>query len=151
MSDNKFKVGDTVRRTSQGFRGVTQGGVYEVTSVDRWYIYFLGDSGLKVTAIGDYFELVTTDNNRNNLEATAMNTSKFTETVTTTKTTIKEVIDGSLSNGALVSTAYYPEAGVIYLVVGAKHSSEYKAQFDKSALQELINDLQAVHDVMECN
>ena len=150
MSDNKFKVGDTVRRTSQGFRGVTQGGVYEVTSVDRWYIYFLGDSGLKVTAIGDYFELVTTDNNRNSLEATAMTASKFTETVTTTKTTIKKVIDGSLSKGAYISIDPN-ELTSIKLVVGAQYCNQCASLFDKPSLQELINELQAVHDAMENN
>jgi hypothetical protein len=147
MSDNQFKVGDMVRRTSQGSRGVTQGGVYEVTSVDTRYIYFLGETGLQHIAIGDYFELVTTDSNSK--DTTAMTTSKFTETVTTTKTTVKEVTNGSLSNDACMSVARASRKGKVLVVVGARYEDRYCATFSKKPLQELINELQAVHDAME--
>jgi hypothetical protein len=141
-----FKVGDTVRRTVKSLWPEQYGEVgveYEVRHVTKHGSIEVveGSRGADSKA----FDLVVTDNNSK--DTTAMTTSKFTET--TTKTTIKGVIDGSLSNGALVSIASYPEAGVIYLVVGAKHSSEYKSQFDKLSLQELINELQSVHDVME--
>tara|TARA_R110000823_G_scaffold47153_1_gene120510 strand:+ start:59 stop:511 length:453 start_codon:yes stop_codon:yes gene_type:complete len=146
---NKFKVGDIVRRTVKSSRPEHYGrmGVdYEVLGLTATGIVVTTAAG---AADPDSFELVTTDNN--NLETTAMTTSKFTETVTTTKTTIKEVVDGCLSNHALMSVTPSPEAGVISLVVGASHSDEYKSLFDKSALQELINELQAVHDAMENN
>mgnify|MGYP003654261876 CR=1 FL=1 len=150
MSNHKFKVGDIVRRTVKSYRpehyGI-EGVEYEVLELSylQSIIVIKGSSG----ANPDCFELVTTDNNSK--DTTAMTASKFTETVTTTKTTIKKVIDASLSNGALVSINSYPEADFISLVVGASHSDEYKSLFDKPSLQELINELQAVHDVMENN
>ena len=148
-NNNKFKVGDTVTRTSLsgwpsqfGEMGVE----YEVLELKSTgcIVVIKGCSG----ADPDLFKLVTTSHNSK--DTTAMTTSRFTETVTTTKTTIKEVINGSLSNAAYMSVNPTSFKGVT-VVVGATYEDRYCASFDKSSLQELINELQAVHDAMECN
>jgi hypothetical protein len=147
MSVNKFKVGDTVVRTNKSYwpeqYGI-EGVQYEVLELSHsgGIVVFQGGFG----ADPKRFDLVTTDNN-NSKDTTTMTTSKFTETVTTTKTTIKGVIDGSLSNGAYISID--PIGHTINLVVGAKYCNQCASLFDKPSLQELINELQAVHDVME--
>ena len=144
MSDNKFKVGDIVTRTIKSLWPEQYGEVdveYEVLGLrGSCIVVVAGGSG----ADSEYFDLVTTDNNRNNLETTAMTASKFTET----KTTIKRVIDASLGNDAYISidTDDLPS---INLVVGAQYCNQCASLFDKLSLQELINELQAVHDVME--
>tara|TARA_R110000782_G_scaffold109414_1_gene198389 strand:- start:3 stop:458 length:456 start_codon:yes stop_codon:yes gene_type:complete len=147
---HKFKLGDIVTRTSKsvwperfGYEGIE----YEVLELvsNGCIVVIEGCAG----ADQDLFKLVATDNNsNNNLEATAMTTSKFTETVTTNKTTIKKVIDGSLSNNSCLSVNPTSSKGVM-VVVGATYKDRYCASFDKSSLQELINELQAVHDAME--
>ena len=130
MSYNKFKVGDIVID-------------YELLglSYSDGIVVIKGCGGADL----DYFERVTTDNN-SNLETTAMTTSRFTET--TTKTTIKEVINGQTSSYANISIE---PTGLttIELVVGARYCHRDAASFGKGDLQELINELQAVHDVME--
>jgi hypothetical protein len=151
MGVNKFKVGDIVRRTGvsawpdeYGEKGVD----YEVLG--------LTDNGCIVVIKGCLgadpclFNLVT-DNNNNNKDTTAMTTSKFTETVTTTKTTIKKVINQYLSNGACISIDANCGNHNILLVVGAEYKDRYCPVFNKTELQELINELQAVHDAMESN
>ena len=77
-----------------------------------------------------------------------MSKSKFTETFTTTKTTIKKVIDGYTIGFANVSIE---PSGLtsISLVVGAKYHDKCASFFNKVDLQELINELQAVHDAMD--
>mgnify|MGYP003626903443 FL=1 len=77
-----------------------------------------------------------------------MATSKFTETVTTTKTTVKEVINGRLSNNAYISINPNHANDAVKVVVGASYADRYCASFDKPFLLELINELQAVHDAM---
>ena len=149
MIDNKFNVGDIVRRTIKSLWPEQYGEVdveYEVLGLrGSCIVVVAGGSG----ADSEYFDLVTTDNNRNNLETTAMTASKFTETVTTTKTTIKEVINGRLSNNASMSVSPSSVKGDILIVVGARYGDRYCASFDKPSLQELINELQTIHDAME--
>ena len=82
MSDNKFKVGDIVTRTSVSVWPEQYGEVgvqYEVLELSRsgGIVVIKGGFG----AYTEYFDLVTTDNNSK--DTTAMNTSKFTETVAT--------------------------------------------------------------------
>ena len=147
---NKFKVGDTIRRISGEYTAcVTMGYDYEVLSLG-WrdgMVKLLNDSGNIFNYYERHFELVTIDNNSK--ETTAMTASKFTETVTTTKTTIKEVINGRLSNNAYISIDPYDYNDRVRVVVGARYEGRDCASFDKPFLLELINELQAVHDVME--
>jgi hypothetical protein len=151
MSDNKFKVGDMVVGNKShincirnGMRGLVVSevrlGGYDI----RW------NSGGTFYSTATEFDLVTDNNSNNNSkDTTAMTTSKFTETVTTTKTTIKEVIDGSLSNDAYISVNPNHHNDRVKVVVGARYEDRYCASFDKPSLQDLIDELQAVHDVME--
>jgi hypothetical protein len=142
---NKFKVGDTVVRTSKSRFPSQFGEVgveYEVLElVGAGYLVVLEG---EVGADPSYFELVVPDNS--NKDTTAMTTSKFT--VTTTKTTIKRVIDGRLSNMSFISIDPN-DLTSINLVVGAQYCNQCASLFNKPSLQELINELQAVHDVME--
>jgi hypothetical protein len=152
MSDNKFKVGDMVVGNKSHINCIRNGMLGLVVSEVRLGGYDIRwNSGGTFYSTATEFDLVTDNNsNNNNLETPAMTTSKFTETFTTTKTTIKEVIDGSLSNDAYISVNPI-SSRCVTVVVGATYEDRYCASFSKSPLQELINELQAVHDAMECN
>ena len=148
MSDNKFKVGDMVRRTAPSVGFVRKGYLYKVESTDVGWVTVWNDNGGKQGVLKRHFELIATDNNSNsNKDTTAMTTSRFTETVTTTKTAIKEAIDGKTSGYADISIEPIGLT-TIELVVGARYCHRNAAAFGKVDLQELINELQAVHDVM---
>ncbi len=72
----------------------------------------------------------------------------FVKTETTTKRVIQEVVNGETIDFALVSVVPNGYLSSVNLVVGAVWEDRSRSQFSKSQLQELINNLQEVHDAM---
>ncbi len=62
---------------------------------------------------------------------------------------LKEVVDGSLSNYALISLVPSEDMREINLVVGTKYQYRCSNYFGKRHLQELIEKLQVVHSLMK--
>ena len=67
-------------------------------------------------------------------------------TDTVTKTRIKEVTDGRLTNNALISMDY--NGDTIHLVIGARWGNKESCCFSKQHLRKLIEELQNVYDAM---
>ena len=136
---NDFKVGDKVLAIEGWVNQITKGKTYTVTS--RWmnWVRVLNDLGQE----GGYSSLRFKP-----VETIKETESMFVKTETTTKRVIQGVIDGETTGFALVSVVPDDYVSSVSLVVGAKWKERRQSQFSKSQLQELINNLQEVHDVM---
>jgi hypothetical protein len=135
MSD--FKVGDKVLAIEGWVNQITKGKTYTVTS--RWIngVRVINDLGQEGVYSSYRFKPVET------IKETE---SMFVKTETTTKKVIQEVVNRYRTGGACVSVK--PHGDLIKLVVGASMEDENRCVFSKFDLQELINDLQEVHDAM---
>lgn len=61
---------------------------------------------------------------------------------------LKKVVDGSLSNSALISLVPSEDMREVDLVIGANYRNRCASAFGKEDLQNLIEELQTVHSLM---
>ena len=137
MSD--FKVGDKLEPTGNWENQLTKGKTYTVTGLWTNGVRVLNDLGYEAGYFPSRFKP---------METIKETESMFVKTETTTKRVIQGVIDGETTGFALVSVVPDDYVSSVSLVVGAKWKERRQSQFGKSQLQELINNLQEVHDAM---
>ena len=134
MNNSNFKVGDIVTAVETWEGSTTAGKDYVVESFWHNGVGVIADCGVHANYFYSRFKLKE-DNKM---------TSKFVET--TRK--IKKVINGNLSNLALISVEPL-DTDRIRLIVGSDYDNYRSSVFSKRALKELITELESVYEAME--
>jgi hypothetical protein len=62
---------------------------------------------------------------------------------------LKKVVDGNLSNYALISLEPSEDMSEVNLVIGSNYRNRCASSFSKEDLQSLIEELQVVHSLMK--